>query len=54
MKAVQRMSNAWRRFFFRGNFVVGLDPSRHTVIFHPADSVRALHSALHPAENELP
>jgi len=39
MKAVQRMSNAWRRFFFCGK----------SVIYHPADSVRCVPRRDHAA-----
>jgi len=37
MKAVQRMSNAWRRFFFRGTRAAGRIRSWHTVIYHHVD-----------------
>jgi len=42
MKAVQRMTNAWRRFFIRGTRVAGRNRNWHTVIFHPADSARCV------------
>jgi hypothetical protein len=40
MKAVLRMSNAWRRFLFV--FRTGCNHHLHTVIFHLADSARPL------------
>jgi hypothetical protein len=38
MKAVLRISSAWRRFFFCISFETGCKPSLHTVIFNLADS----------------
>jgi hypothetical protein len=38
MKAVQRMSNAWRRFLFGVSPVAGCLSSLRIVIFHSADS----------------